>query len=274
MEPYFSYPSITQVTQYDAGAGGGLIQTRNQTFAINAVDNFGNVLQATSDNGAREVTETDITYANNSDPTTWLVAEPTKVVETSSIHLPPPLQGKSKTRTTAFKYDAQGSVEWKVIEPGFDSNGQIISLPQPQPDGVKSRFIHYVRDASDGQIGLITQDNDFSASPKQRTEAIYRDGNDRVFPTRIANKLGHMVHVAIEPTLGTLAAVQDENGNYSRWKYDTFGRLKRSEPSGAEPVSTGYLGYANGASVDQGSRHWSCTSMVTGKTGSSRSWIS
>ena len=145
-----------------------------------------------------------------------------------------------QTRTTAYKYYPQGTLEWEVVEPNIDANGNLLPLSQPQPDGVQTLFTHYLRER-DGQINTVTRDFDWTATAKQRTATVYRDGVDRVFTSRIVNKLGQMVHVAMEPGYGVLAAKQDENGQYSRWAYDTFGRLKRAEPANEEPSSLSYL---------------------------------
>ena len=145
-----------------------------------------------------------------------------------------------QTRTKAWKYDGKGSVEWKMVEPNVDTSGNITPLPQPQPDGIQTLFTHYVRDP-DGQVGSLTLDTDFTASARQRVSTFYRDGVDRVFTTRLQNKLGHVTHIATHPGLGLIAATQDANGGYSQWTYDTFGRVKRTIPAGAEPKTLTYI---------------------------------
>ena len=232
---YFPYARVTTISDSDDDYGT-LAETYRRTVTVTGMDHYGNVTGATFQEGNDEWRTIAISYQYANAPS-WFVDHPTKLVETSLFN------NQSVTRTRAYRYDANGGLEWEVIEPNVDGSGNITPLPQPQADGVASRFIHYQRDP-DGQINTVTEDSDFAATPKQRVSSYFYDGADRTFPTRMRNKLGHMVHVAYHPGLGVLAAVQDANGIYSRWRYDSFGRLKRAEPGDGEPTWASYVGYA------------------------------
>jgi YD repeat-containing protein len=250
---YFPYPRQRESQIFDLDASGALVKTADRISYIDAIDDYGNVLTSRTDNGARDLRQQDITYRYTSsawsNDMTWLINAPVKVVTQSHLALPPPAHGPTITSTTAYDYDAKGALTWKIDEPDFDANGNVVTLAQPQPDGMQTSFTHYTRDP-DGQVGSVTRDSSNAQTSLARTYTFYRDDADRVAVTRIRNPLGRISHIATHPGFGVIAATQDQNGLYSRYQYDTFGRLKRSERNGTEPYSVNYYGYAGGTGVD------------------------
>jgi RHS repeat-associated protein len=238
---WWVHPGTVTTTNYDPDSSGALAVTYSDTVTVAAVDRVGHVTSATEFEGDGTSRTYDATYQYQLE--NWLVDMPTKIVTTSTGRRPcPTCRAVRYVRNVGFKYDAKGGLEWDVLEPDYDSSNNMIALAQPQPDGTQTLVTHLVRDA-DGQIGSVTEDIDFTATAHQRVLTLYRDAPDRVFVSRVKNKLGHMLHLATHPGLGVLAATQDANGQYSAYRYDTFGRLKHSAPANNEPATLNYLGY-------------------------------
>jgi RHS repeat-associated protein len=200
-----------------------------------SVDEYGNVTSLTTTFGNGDQYVSNDTYDNSESD--WLVNRKIRSVETSTV------KGDSVRRTTAFRYDAVGSLQRVVIEPGDDSGPVISPLPQPQSDGVSSLFVRYDRD-SNGQVNQVSYDLDSSPTANERATRIFFDDPDEMFPTRIVNGLGHTTQLSFDPGLGVQATKTDPNGVHSRWQYDTFGRIKLSEPGGDDSLALTYGGWA------------------------------
>lgn len=159
-----------------------------------------------------------------------------KAVDTGEV------QSLSTKRTTAYRYDAHGSVQTVAIEPGDDSGAEIQPLPQPQPDGMKTLFIRFGRDAN-GQVNRIAYDSTFVASQDERALQIFYEGLDQIFPTRVVNPLGHTFRMATHSGLGVRATIADAEGRTSQLRYDSFGRLKQIAPSGGDTQTLKYASF-------------------------------
>src|SRR5262249_22073144 len=103
-------------------------------------------------------------------------------------------------------------------------------------------FLRYDRNPN-GQITGIAYDVDFTSTSAERLTQIQYEDPDQMYPTRFVNQLGHTTRLAFHPGLGVQAAGSDPNEVFSRWQYDTFGRVKRNEPGGNEASSLSYHGY-------------------------------
>ena len=213
---YWVHPGTVTTTTSDADASGAMQTTYTDSVTVAAVDTVGHITSATQFEGDGTSRTYDATYQYQLD--SWLVDMPTKIVVSSTGKRPcPTCRAIRQTRTVGFKYDAKGGVQYDVYEPGFDSSNNMIALPQPQSDGLQTLVTYYGRDA-DGQISTVTEDVDFTATARQRVLTLFRDDPDRVFVTRVRNKLGHMVHLATHPGLGVLGATQDANGQLSTYR--------------------------------------------------------
>ena len=226
-------PSVTDTTVEDSECAGGQKTLTYRKTTRQAVDDYGNVRFMRTLFGNGDLYFATLTFDNSDSD--WLIARKVKSVETSIVH-----SGRSQVRTMAYRYDVKGGLERIVVEPGDDSGSEIKPLPQPQRDGVSTLFLRYDRDTN-GQVTRVAYDVDFISTPKERFTQFFYEDADQIFLTRINNKLGHSQRFAFHPGLGVQAAALDANGIKSRWQYDTFGRLKRSEPGGAEASSMSYL---------------------------------
>jgi RHS repeat-associated protein len=215
-------------------ANGKKVPTYRQ-MTHQSVDEYGNIRLSGTALGNGDFYGSILTYDNSYSD--WLIDRKVNAIEISFGH------GKEVVRRTAYRYDASGSLELIAIEPGDDTGSDIKPLPQPQPDGVSTLFVRYDRNPN-GQIARIAYDVDFTPTQAERFTKFFYEDADQIFLTRTVDKLNHTTQSAFHPGIGVQAAALNANGVGSRWQYDTFGRLKRTEPGASEASSLTYSGYA------------------------------
>ncbi len=92
-----------------------------------------------------------------------------------------------------------------------------------------------------GEAGGVNPDTGALAS-RIETRITRTEYDDRGFPRRIINPLGHREEMLHDPAHGVLLAESDENGATTRYTYDTFGRVRSARSSDGTTTRLSYTG--------------------------------
>jgi RHS repeat-associated protein len=155
-------------------------------------------------------------------PLSWSIGLPRKVAQTSTALTP--WGPESVTRVTTFVHDKDtGLLKRKTVE----------------PDGGPDVWLNtqVIRNPSGQVIGVIARD----ASGEQRefwTEYRLSDG---VYPSSIADSLGHVTRYEYHGGLGVLGRLRDANGGITVFNYDRFGRMVRQRSDGSGELTQRHL---------------------------------
>jgi len=206
-------------------------------------DAFGNALDISVSTKVGDVADgyskaTHNAYLNPVDATRWLLGRLVRSQVTSTVplsSLPSNLQIPSRTRASAFEYDAStGLLVREVIEPGdpasclattyvYDSYGHKTDVTArncnsvPFTDGYlpAAEAAAPQCPADPACIDPRTSHTSFDAS------AAYAAGQ---FPTSSTNALGHQELREFDPRTGTMWKLTGPNGLVTTWAIDDFGR--------------------------------------------------
>jgi YD repeat-containing protein len=181
-------------------------------------DDYGNVLETFAGTIGGDTTHVISTYEIRK--TVWLVGL-LKTQETASgdfFSYPPPAP-----RHVEYDYEGRGLLCHTYIE----RNHPNIEIPE---------VLTHFHDA-DGLTIAVTATA--VGEPARTTHTAY-EPNDRVYPARVWNDLGHAQAFLHDPGFGVLLAQADENGVQTHWGYDTLGRVVAIARDGEAKVSVKY----------------------------------
>jgi RHS repeat-associated protein len=186
----------------------------SETETSVTIDNFGNVTNSLIDLGNGYKHYSYYRYTNNSQ--LWLLG----LLEQSSERSTTPEE--TQLRLTWYSYNRDtGALEKEEVEP----------LRQNQ-----KLTINYERDKAGNIIKTTTQD----ATGNSR-ESIVDYDDEKLFPIRFINSLGHTLARTYNRGFGTATEERNPNNLITRWYYDKFGRLIREiRPDGTETTISLY----------------------------------
>jgi RHS repeat-associated protein len=126
----------------------------------------------------------------------------------------------------------------RIVEYDHDDRALLtqvrIEPDHPDPDIPETMTI--TRSPDDGLVSAMTRQ---AAGQAPRTMSIDYD-EERVFPRRVWNELGHAIHFTYHPGYGTLGSVMDANAVRTRRIHDDLGRLRGVLPDGGAKVTFDY----------------------------------
>jgi RHS repeat-associated protein len=181
-----------------------------------AVDAFGNVLRARSDDGLVEAT-TVRTF--DDDATAWLLGRATSATETSRPLGPNAAPAQTRTSTVTY-------------QPGTPLPSTLGVSDPSDPTATLTETRTY-----DAFGNLTYRDRvDNQGRRRQLCVAYEPEG---IYPSVVTQAAGHETRLVYDRALGVPLASLDPNGLATRWSYDPFGRTTRAlTPEGGETTIT------------------------------------
>jgi RHS repeat-associated protein len=181
-----------------------------------AVDAFGNVLRARSDDGLVEAT-VERTFDDDADA--WLLGRATSSTETSRPLGPNAAPAQTRTSTVTY-------------QPGT-SLPSTLGVSDPT-DATSTLTETRTYDA----FGNLTYRDRVDPQGRRRQLCVAYEP-EGLFPSVVTQAAGHETRLVYDRALGVPLASLDPNGLATRWSYDPFGRMARARtPEGGETTVT------------------------------------
>lgn len=214
---YSVLPDSVETTTTESRAG--VATTLRRDVLRQDWDAYGNERKRTEATDGGDATTITTSYEHESSSgqpflDAWLVGLPRQRAVTSSYG-----GGAARTRTTQYKHDALGQLENVVVEPNGDASVRLTT-----------NFTY--------KRGLITRVAIASATEERLTVIGY--DADEVHPRTLTNALGHVRRMHVAPGLGVTTHEIDENGVFTWYQYDGFGRLRAEKPEGGTTTTRTY----------------------------------
>lgn len=227
----YSYCSFVHSSQSQSADldGSPLASVSNLT---NSVDGYCNVLSASSTNttptitvnglsvqGVVNTTTTTNTINNQTGAAqTWVIGE----VSQSVVNKTESLNNTSITRTKAFTYYPNGTLQFDIVEPTDTTNNYYLKTYYDR--GTSSTCS--TAGNSFGLVNCVTQTwTPPGGSQKTRTaKSMTYDGNGR-FLKSTSNALGQTETYVFDSSTGAMTQKTDINGLITKWNLNGFGRI-------------------------------------------------
>ena len=191
------------------------------TTTFDTYDDFNNLTQSTTSTAGGEVTLYRGTYANQIDPTTYILGMQTRSETTSTTP-----SAESKTRVVTYVPNLQTGLPLSMtVQPDTPNPEETVTVAYERNDF--------------GQVTKIT------STPLDSTQVIrtkrfeYLDG-DGVFPSSAFDSKENKTEMLYHPGLGVLTFERDPNHVTTVLQYDGFGRLRVRATDGQGPLTVSY----------------------------------
>lgn len=210
---YVFLPFSKKVTTRTFDLDGTLLVTKATDIII---DDYGNPIDISSkieDSTGTYITSTENTYSN--DPGAWLFSLVGSKVTVSAPN------ASSQSRTSSFTYDTRG----------------LLTSETTAPDDPKYTLTKtYQRDV----FGNIIKTTITGTDIKPRESTTTYDPTGR-FVATATNPLGHTIkYNSYDPKYGKPTEVVDENGLSTKYQYDGFGRLIKTDKPDGVTINTSF----------------------------------
>ena len=217
----------------DVPETGGTLQSISEVFVPTAefgrVQSYTRTVSGATFSPSHRDTVNVVTFSAD-DKTNWLIGRPTRVATTSGTG------AQAVTRTVDYTYNPTNQFLTGIVhEPG-------------DPAIADQRLTTTFTPDDTGQVVRVTEGN---TTGKTREAYFTYDPAEGIYRQSASNKLGLTTTTVHHPAVDQVALTRDANGVVTRFAYDTFGRmLKTQTPEGVADVNVTYSANATSTFVE------------------------